>query len=106
MTAQPPFHLVLAGASLFPDTEGLILFQALRDAFSRSRFAMLLESADPWLLDQAESQGLSTLQVAPGPVDLAALVGGASEIPLSSLPIEPRTARLAPSWYFYPRRSG
>ena len=108
LTAQPPFHLVLAGASLFPDAPGLILFQALRDAFSRSRFALLFEAADPWLMDQAETSGLSTVQVAPGPGDLSSLVGvgGPAEMPLSSLPIEPRTARLSPSWRFYPRHLG
>jgi len=104
LTAQPPFHLVLAGATLFPDAPGLILFQALRDAFSRSRFALLFEAEDPWLLDQAEHSGLSTVQLAPGPTELTSLVGvGPAEMPLASLPIEPRT-RLSPSWRFHPRQ--
>ncbi len=104
LTAQPPFHLVLAGATLFPDAPGLILFQALRDAFSRSRFALLFEAEDPWLLDQAEHSGLSTVQLAPGPTELNSLVGvGPAEMPLASLPIEPRT-RLSPSWRFHPRQ--
>ena len=104
LTAQPPFHLVLAGATLFPEPQGLILFQALRDAFSRSRFALLIESEDPWLLEQAETSGLSTVLLSPGPNELSALVGAGPAEPLpAALPIEPHT-RLSPSWRFYPRR--
>ncbi len=103
LTAQPPFHLVLAGATLFPEAQGLILFQALRDAFSRSRFALLFEAEDPWLLDQAEHSGLSTVLLAPGPTELSSLVGMSPVEPMPlGLPSEPR-ARLSPSWTFFPR---
>ena len=103
LTAQPPFHLVLAGATLFPDPQGFILFQALRDAFSRSRFALLFEADDPWRLQQAEKSGLSTVLLSPAPNELAALVSPGPVEPVPPpVPLVPRE-RLSPSWYFHPR---
>lgn len=83
LTAQPPFNLVLAGSTLFPQSEGMLLYQALRDAFSRSRFALLSESDDAAVLQRAEQAGLSAVQVS----------------------AEQPDARPIPNWLFFPRRS-
>ncbi|MGH9777792.1 MAG: hypothetical protein ACRD5I_05215 [Candidatus Acidiferrales bacterium] len=59
LTRYPPYDLVLADATLFEEPHRLDLLAALRDAFCRSRFILLLETGDPWLRDSARKAGFS-----------------------------------------------
>ncbi len=57
LTRYPPYDLVLADATLFEEPHRLDLLAALRDAFCRSRFVILLDSDDPWVREAAQRAG-------------------------------------------------
>jgi hypothetical protein len=61
LTRYPPFNLVLADAALFAEPHRMDLLMALRDAFCRSRFVVLLDTDDPWLRDAATRAGFPAL---------------------------------------------
>ena len=61
LTRYPPYDLVLADATLFAEPRRMDLLCALRDAFCRSRFVVLLDSDDPWLREAAQKAGFPAL---------------------------------------------
>ncbi|MCI0571402.1 MAG: hypothetical protein L0Y66_11665, partial [Myxococcaceae bacterium] len=72
LTRYPPYNLVLADAALFSDPHRMDLLLALRDAFCRSRFVVLLDADDPWLREAASRAGF------PAVLDYAANPGSIS----------------------------
>ena len=61
LTRYPPYDLVLADPTLFPEPHRMDLLSALRDAFCRSRFVLLLDSDDSWLREAAQKAGFNAV---------------------------------------------
>jgi len=73
LTRNPPYNLVLADATLFAEPHRMDLLRALRDAFCRSRFIVLLDSDDPWLRESAQKAGFpAVLDFAADPASILA----------------------------------
>ncbi|MGH9788498.1 MAG: hypothetical protein ACRD4U_07345 [Candidatus Acidiferrales bacterium] len=107
LTRYPPYDLVLADPTLFAEPHRMDLLRALRDAFCRSRFVLLLDSDNPWLREAARAAGFpAVLDYAADPAAVSTFARDAVYSPAPApapllFDLEPGWATFAPA---FPRR--